>query len=132
MLRFVGWWGRSKAERREAEQASLVTSMATAFATALAGVLTAQTTQITQQGAFLGTLQDLSARKAAQVLGSKGGSTTARRKKEAKRAAAAEPQCVLCDNPLHKGTTIAQIEFHRQHEMARLPPPATTEAQEGN
>ena len=112
----MAWWRKKGLEeRRESEQreASLVAAMATAFASALGSVLTAQTEGIRQQGQFLNTLQDLSARKAAQVLGSKGGRTTARRKKERKQVT---QECVLCRDPFHRGTTLEQISFHRGHE----------------
>jgi len=115
----MGWFSK----RREEKQASLVGTMAAAFAQALSGVLQAQSAQIKQSSEFLGTLQDLSARKAAQVLGSKGGRTTQRRKKEAKAAAAGRRECVLCDNPMHRGTTLEQITFHRLHEGAEQAPP---------
>jgi hypothetical protein len=106
----MAWWNR----RREEREASLVASMATAFATALGSVLTAQTEGIRQQGQFLNTLQDLSARKAAQVLGSKGGRQTARRKAERKKALEA-PSCALCENPMRRGVTMEMINLHRQH-----------------
>jgi hypothetical protein len=108
----VAWWNKRRNEEREA---SLVAAMATAFAQALGSVLTAQTEGIKQQGQFLNTLQDLSARKAAQVLGSKGGRTTQKRKKEAKAERRGQ-ECVLCRDPFHRGTTLQQIEFHRMHE----------------
>lgn len=104
--------------KKEAEEASVIAVMATAFGQALAGVLTAQSAQIEQSSKFLGQLQDLSARKAAQIMGSKGGQTTQRRKKAAKAAAAAAQECVLCANPMHRGTTLQQIELHRQHEQS--------------
>lgn len=108
----MGWFKR----RKEAEQASLVATMSAAFAQALAGVLGAQTEQIKQSSAFLGTLQDLSARKAAQVMGSRGGRKTQERKKAAKAAAATAQACPLCENPQRRGVTLEMIAFHRQHE----------------
>src|SRR5882672_12150339 len=115
----MGWWQRRKDQRN----ADLMQTMVAALGQALTGVWTAQTEQIKQSSAFLGTLQDLSARKAAQVLGSKGGRTTQRRKKEAKAASASRRECVLCDNPMHRGTTLEQITFHRLHEGAEQAPP---------
>lgn len=123
----MGWFRKSRQEEEE-KTASLVASMATAFATALGSVLTAQTEGIKQQGSFLNTLQDLSARKAAQVLGSKGGRTTQSRKKAAKKAAAAEQQCVLCLNPMHRGTTLEQVNFHRMHEASVSQEPLALDA----
>lgn len=114
----MGWWSR----RKEAQEASLVSTLVTAVSQAVAGVLAAQTQQIEQQGKFLGTLQDLNAKSAAKMLGSKGGTTTARRKKEAKKAALAQQECVLCANPLHQGTTLEQIAFHRLHQSPQQAP----------
>jgi hypothetical protein len=121
----MSWFRRKDEEKervRQEREASLVASMATAFATALGSVLSAQSEGIKQQGAFLNTLQDLSARKAAQVLGSKGGRKTAERKEKKRKAIASTPECVLCRDPFHKGTTIQQIEFHRLHEGAYSEP----------
>lgn len=115
----MGWFkSRKEAKLREEEQrqASTVAAMATAFASALGGVLSAQTESIKQQSQFLNTLQDLSARKAAQVLGQKGGRAAAKSKKAAREGARREPECVLCRDPFHRGTTIEQIQFHRMHE----------------
>jgi hypothetical protein len=105
----VGWWKR----RKEAEQATMIASMANAFATALGSVLSAQAEQIKQSSAFLGTLQDLSARKAAVVLGSRGGRRSAERKAKLARVTAA---CPLCQNPNRRGNTLQQIAAHRLHE----------------
>jgi hypothetical protein len=105
-----------------------VSTLVTAVSTAVAGVLAAQTQQIEQQGKFLGTLQDLNAKSAAKMLGSKGGTTTARRKKEARKAAAAQQECVLCSNPLNQNTTLEQIQFHRQHQQVQQLPTSAAAA----
>ena len=115
----MGWWRNKKVrEERQSQEreASTVAALASAFGTALAGVLAAQTEGIKQQGQFLNTLQDLSARKAAQVLGSKGGRKSAERRKARQKGSAGQPECVLCVNPFHRGTTLEQIAFHRLHE----------------
>lgn len=117
----MGWFSR----RKEAEQASLITAMATAFGTALAGVLGAQAQQIEQSTKFLGTVQDLSAKQVMRAMGSRGGTSTAKRKKARKEAEKAVASCVLCLDPMHRGTTLEQINFHRQHETS----PQVTEAQ---
>lgn len=128
---FMGWF-RSK---KEAEQATLVSSMAKAFAEALAGVLTAQGKQIEQSSAFLGQLQDLSARKASQILGSRGGRETQKRKKKLREAAEAI-QCRLCTNPMARGVTLQELDEHRRHEGAvrdaQLPPPGPETPEVGN
>lgn len=131
----MGWireWRKRREEAEEAKQASVVAAMSQAFATALGGVLSAQTEQIKQSSAFLGTLQDLSARKAAQVMGSRGGRTTAERKKKAREATAAQVECVLCRDPMHRGTTLQQIEFHRRHESLSPESPGTPDPERGN
>jgi hypothetical protein len=118
--------------RREERQASMVGAMAQAFATALGGVLQAQTAQIQQQTAFLGTLQDLSARKASQVLGSRGGKKTAERK-AAKKKAAEAPECRLCHNPNARGVQLWEIDAHRHHEALMLAQPAEpVQLEQGN
>lgn len=114
--------------RREERQASLITAMSTAFAQALTGVLSSQAEQIKGSTAFLNALQDLSARKAAQVLGSKGGRSTQSRKKAAKAASKAQQECVLCADPMHRGTTLEQITFHRMHEGQTGPTRAEADA----
>jgi hypothetical protein len=106
--------------------------MAQAFATALGGVLQAQTAQIQQQTAFLGTLQDLSARKASQVLGSRGGRKTAERK-AAKKRAAERPSCRLCENPMARQLSVEEIEAHRHHEALMLAQPTEpVQLEQGN
>lgn len=108
----MGWFKR----RREAEEATLVATLTGALGAALTSVFANQTEQIKQSSAFLNQLQDLSARKAAQVLGSKGGRTTQKRKKAAREVLVQQAQCILCRNPNHQNTTLEQIQFHRQHE----------------
>lgn len=128
----MSWWK----SRRQEREASLVASMATAFATALGSVLTAQTEGIRQQGQFLNTLQDLSARKAAQVLGSKGGRTTAERKK-ARKSLPKAAACALCQDPMRRGVTLEMLAIHRAHEPSRgeqfeLPEPISPPEETGN
>jgi hypothetical protein len=126
----MGWFRR----RREAEEATLVATLTTALGTALSNVFANQTEQIKQSSAFLNQLQDLSARKAAQVLGSKGGRTTQKRKKAAQAVAAQQRECVLCRNPNHVNTTLEQINFHRQHEYLdqENPPQGASDPEVGN
>jgi|SRR5581483_3467001 len=108
----MAWFARKK----EAQQATLVAAMSEAFAKALGGVLSAQTEQIKQSTSFLNTLQDLSARRAAQVLGGRGGRTTQRRRAERRAATSRPPDCALCKDPMRRGVTLEMIAFHRQHE----------------
>jgi hypothetical protein len=130
----MGWLADRRERIRRVEedrQASGIATMAKAFAEALGGVLQAQSAQIQQSSQFLGTLQDLSARKAAQVMGSRGGRTTQERKKQRKRESAAAAECVLCVNPLNRGTTLQQIEIHRAHGVPQ-PPEPSPEPERGN
>lgn len=107
--RNMAWWS----ERRKAREATLIETLATALGTALGRVFEAQSHQIEASSRFLDQLQDLSARKAAQIMGSKGGKVTARRKAEARKA---KPSCALCEDPMRRGVTLEQISFHRLHE----------------
>jgi hypothetical protein len=125
----MSWFSRRKEERK----ADLVQTLSTAFGQALTGVLAAQTEQIKQSSQFLGTLQDLSARKAAQVLGSKGGRTTQKRKKEAKAATAAQQDCGLCVDPNRRDVTLEMLAYHRQHGGTPVPQTQTLDpAEVGN
>lgn len=108
----MGWFRR----RREEEKVNAVTAMATAFSQALGSVLSAQSSQIEQNTKFIGVIQDLSAKQVMRVMGQKGGQTTQRRKKLRREADRAAQSCVLCTDPMHRGTTLEQIAFHRQHE----------------
>ena len=121
----MAWFKR----RRENEQANLVTSMAAAFGQALAGVLTSQTEQIKQATSFLTTIQELSAKQTMRLMGQKGGRTTQARKKAAKRAVQTV-DCVLCSDPMHRGTTLEQITLHRLHEGRGDDMPLGAQAQE--
>lgn len=118
--------------RKEAEQASLVTALTQAFAQALTGVLAAQTTQIETSSKFLGTLQDLSARKAAQVLGSRGGRESQKRKKAARLAPGERPACPLCANPFRQDVTLEMIAHHRLHGEASQDSPPEQPPEQGN
>lgn len=62
-------------------------------------------------GAFLDKIGDIAGKRAAQVLGSRGG------KKRASRAAEAK-DCELCRNPMSTNITPAIISKHREHQRA--------------
>lgn len=108
----MSWFRRRE---REPFPPSLVDTLAQALATALSKVMTSQSDQIEQQTKFLGVLQDLSAKKAAQVMGQRGGRVTQERRRAAK-VKRGRVECVLCADPMHRGTTLEQIQFHRMHE----------------
>ena len=116
-------------KRQEQKEASLIATLTKAMGEALGGLLSAQSQQVQQSTAFLGVLQDMSAKKAAQIMGQKGGRTTQERKR--KRSEAIQTStCVLCSDPMHRGTTLEQIALHRQHESVGQPLSSTAEEPE--
>lgn len=106
------WW-KSRKEREEDRQATLVQVLASAMGQAFGHILEAQGKQIEQTARFLDNMQDLSARKAAQIMGSRGGKRTQERKKKAREAATVA--CPLCENPARKDVTVAMIDHHLAH-----------------
>jgi hypothetical protein len=114
---------RWRAERKAQADAHLIEVMVTALSQALSATLTAQSTQVQQTSTFLGQMQDLSIKTAMRAAGQRGGLKTQERKRAKKAAAPSERQCVLCVNPMHRGTTLEQIEFHRQHENPEIEAP---------
>ena len=116
----MGWWWKRDPDRGADREAALVRTMAEALGAALGRVYEAQAHQIEQSARFLDSLQDLSARKAAQIMGSRGGRTTQKRKAAARKAAG----CPLCANAAHRPVTVEMIEAHRGHNLELpLPPP---------
>lgn len=109
------WFFRRRQEEREA---SLLATMTKAMGEALGNVFNAQSRQLEQSTAFLGVLNDLSAKKAAQVMGQRGGRTTAERKRMKKLAQVPAVTCRLCVNPMARGVTLQELDIHRQHEGA--------------
>lgn len=107
----MSWFSR----RKEQQKISGLSMMAEAFGKALGGILQSQAQQMETQTKFLGVVSDLSAKQAAKIMGQKGGRVTQERKRQAKKAAQTT-DCVLCINPMHRGTTMEQINFHRLHE----------------
>jgi len=119
----VAWWTSYK-ERRENRETRLVEVLMTAMGSAFGHVLDAQSKQIEQNARFLDSLQDLSARKAAQIMGSRGGKRTQERKKARRSEVQA---CPMCENPARKDVTLEMLDFHRRHA-----PAAPIEYQEAN
>ena len=109
----MGWWWQRDPERGADREAALVRTMAEALGAALGRVYEAQAHQIEQSARFLDSLQDLSARKAAQIMGSRGGRSTQKRKAAARKAAG----CALCVNPAHRPVTVEMVEAHRSHTL---------------
>ena len=64
--------------------------------------------------ALIGVLQEASARKAAQVLGRRGGQRT----QERRRSLPKPPSCPLCIDPNFGHPTPAMIDLHRMHQAA--------------
>jgi len=108
----MGWFSR----RKEEHEASLLATLVKAVGETVTGVLTAQSAQVAQNTAFLGTLQDLSAKKAAQIMGSRGGKISQAKKRARREAEGILPKCRLCTNPMARGVTLQELDIHRQHE----------------
>jgi hypothetical protein len=108
----MGWWK----ERKEQRNAHLVATLTEALGQALGRVFEAQSKQIEQSSHFLDQLQDLSARKAAQIMGSRGGRRTQARKRSETRQLR-EPQCRLCRDPYDKHFTVEQYNAHLLHSQ---------------
>ena len=124
----VGWWAKRRSDRLAAQaraeserKADIVETLATALGAALGRVFDAQSHQIEQSARFLDSLQDLSARKAAQIMGSRGGQAYARNKKKRAAAQAPKVECPLCANPMRRDVTWQMVETHRQHGEGVLP-----------
>ena len=129
----MGFFARKRKEREEAKNASLVEVLTAALGQALGRTLDAQSHQIEQSSRFLDQLQDLSARKAAQVMGSRGGRVTQARLREKRKASASRPACPLCENPNRRGVTLEMISLHNGHgddEVKSIPYSANGAANE--
>lgn len=128
----MGWWSRYRARRdrrRELDDAreeralerlrrsddaggiERIASIAEALGSALGRTFEIESKLLADMGGFLGVLQEASARKAAAVLGSRGGRASQAKKK--KRLAA--PQCPLCADPMRRDVTTEMVDFHRKH-----------------
>src|SRR5216684_8774216 len=115
----MGWFS----ERKERRNAHLVATLTEALGQALGRVFEAQSKQIEQSSHFLDQLQDLSARKAAQIMGSRGGRRTQARKRTENRQLR-EPACRLCRDPYDKHFTVEQYNAHLLHSQPeQLDPP---------
>jgi hypothetical protein len=108
------WFGRRK-EREAERDARLVETLAAALGTALGRVFDSQAHQIEQTSRFLDSLQDLSARKAAQIMGSRGGRRTQERKAKQRELSLSSRGCPLCANPMRRDVTVEMIQEHRKH-----------------
>ena len=106
----MGWFKRRKQE----QEASVAERMTAAVST----IMKLQTDQMLGSVEFMSKLQDLNAKKAAQIMGSRGGRISMERKRKAKLAARPtppNPSCRLCVNPLARGLTWQEIMNHNAH-----------------
>jgi len=107
-------WPFRKTALTSDQEVRLVEVLANAFGQALQRTLDAQSNQINQQSGFLATLQDMSAKKAAQVMGQRGGRRTQERKR-ARRLLTSEPECGLCVDENRRDVTVEMVKAHAQH-----------------
>lgn len=107
------WPFKKKAALTSDQEVRLVEVLANAFGAALQRTLDAQANQINQQGAFLDRLQEMSAKKAAQVMGSRGGRRTQERKRERKLLEESARACNVCAGK--RNLSVRDIDFHRDH-----------------
>lgn len=83
-------------------------------------------------GAFMNGASELALKSSASLLGQKGGRAKARNRQLREMVKKATSECVLCLDPMHRGTTLAQIDFHRQHESRPQEPTPEPEPERGN
>lgn len=107
------WPFRKRPALTSDQEVRLVEVLANAFGAALQRTLDAQANQINQQGAFLDRLNDMSAKKAAQVMGQRGGRRTQERKRERRLLESSARSCNVCAGK--RILTGADIDFHRAH-----------------
>jgi hypothetical protein len=102
-------WYRRKRERTIAAEAAL-TQAQTAF-------LDAQAKHVQMFTGFLSVVAELSAKRAAAVLGSRGG------RKRAMNRANRPPstQCPICRDPNYPNVTVEMIQEHRRHQSDSVP-----------
>jgi hypothetical protein len=97
-----------------------------ALDSALSRIYEAQAKQVEAITGFLEKMSELSMRRAASALGSRGGQVSAKRK-AARIAVAAERKsgCLLCRDPLARNISVETIVRHREHEEADEQPAGT-------
>ncbi len=94
-----------------------------AIGQAFGATLQAQAQVMQQNANFLTELQAISAKKAAQIMGQRGGRRTQERKR-ARLMAPAEQECGLCLDPDRRDVTVEMIRAHNQHiALPRANPP---------
>jgi len=106
------WW-RSKRERLEEREERMASKLVEAIGQAFGATLSAQAQVMKQNSDFLTALQEISAKKAAQIMGQRGGRRTQERKRA--RLAARETDCGLCLDPDRRDVTVEMVRAHNQH-----------------
>jgi hypothetical protein len=106
------WW-RDKKERSEEREERMAAKLVEAIGQAFGATLQAQATVMKQNSDFLTALQEISARKAAQIMGQRGGRRTQERKRL--RLAGPQQQCALCVEPNRRDVTVEMVHAHNQH-----------------
>jgi hypothetical protein len=96
---------------RDRSATASITGVADALGKALDRTFNVESKLLEQMGGFLGVLEEASAKRAAQVLGARGGSRT----QERRRRLPKPPSCRLCANPNVRDPTWAEVEEHRKH-----------------
>lgn len=130
-MNFFQRWARRRAMRLEQEEerleriearrqafrnrddSSTVASVASALGAALDRTFQIESKLLEQMGGFLSVLEDASAKRAAQVLGARGGRRTGERRK----ALPKPPACPLCANPSRRDVTWEMVASHKAHDQ---------------
>lgn len=114
---------------RDRDATNSIASVATALGSALDRTFQIESKLLEQMGGFLSVLEEASARKAAAVLGARGG-RAAGVSKARKRLAG--PTCPLCADPMRRDVTIEMVNQHRAHGDNRQSAPANTQSGNGS
>lgn len=98
-------------KRARADSAPEPVAVADVLGSMMTRVFDSQAKMLEQNTAFLGAVQELGAKKAAQALGSRGG------RKRAENAARKKTQagCRLCKDAFSTNLTVEEVEAHRAH-----------------
>jgi hypothetical protein len=106
----MGWFARRRDERNAAQAATI----AGALVQALAETAKSQAQFGQMVGGWIKDLGDLSVKRSAQLMGSRGGRTTQERKR-LRQANLRSGACPLCVDPNYTAVTVPMITEHRSH-----------------
>lgn len=114
------------AQPNEERESRLIEKLLEAMSNAFGVTLQAQAGVIQQHSDFISKMSEISAKRAAVVMGRKGGTTTQarRRQKLLGNPESHKRQCRYCRGD--RMLTPADIDFHRQHEAQDNPEPETS------